>query len=67
VLGLELSYFDIKWLKGNFTNPACSTFKSGRTVVALQSTSLFDSFPGLFYTFEVGSDSAISQWRAMQR
>ncbi len=65
VLGHELNIFNVDWLKAGFNNPACSAFKSGRTVVQLLGNIVEE--PGLMYTFEIGSDGALSQWRAMQR
>ncbi len=67
VLGQELNFWDIDWLKAGFNNSACAGFKSGRVVVALRSQAANDAYPGLLYTFESGSDASVSHWRAMQR
>jgi hypothetical protein len=72
VLGQELNIFDIGFLKAGANSSAgCAGFKSGRSQITPTAGSGLSTspngFPGLFYTFEIGSDSAISQWRPMQR
>jgi len=65
VLGQELTFWNVDWLKAGFNNPACAGFRSGRTVMALQQwPNGINSYPGLIYTFEIGSDSALSHWRS---
>jgi len=70
VLGQELNIFDIGFLKAGANDGRCASFKSGRSQITPTGSALSTlptGFPGLFYTFEIGSDNAISQWRAMQR
>jgi len=65
VLGQELTFWNVDWLKAGFNNPACAGFRSGRTVMALQEWPAGPNrYPGLIYTFEIGSDSALSHWRS---
>jgi len=70
VLGQELTYFDIGFLKAGANDGRCAGFRSGRSQITPTGSALSTmptGFPGLFYTFEIGSDGAISQWRPMQR
>jgi len=71
VLGQELNIFDIGFLKsGVNSNSGCAGYKSGRSQITPTGSALStlpNGFPGLFYTFEIGSDSSLSQWRPMQR
>ncbi len=65
VLGQELTFWNVDWLKAGFNNPACAGFRSGRSVMALQEwPNGVNPYPGLIYTFEIGSDSALSHWRS---
>jgi hypothetical protein len=52
VLGQELTYWNVDWLKAGFNNPACAGFRSGRTLMGLGDwPGGTNRYPGLIYTF----------------
>jgi hypothetical protein len=79
-MGHELSVFNIKSMKDKFgktgdhqswdvgrvslqVNPAANVCRS----LAPQAPNCISTFPGLLYTFDIGSDGYFSHWRAMER
>jgi hypothetical protein len=70
VVAQELTIFDIGFLKAGANDGKCASFKSGRSQISTMGSALSTlptGFPGMFYTFEIGSDNSLSQWRPMQR
>jgi hypothetical protein len=76
----ELSVFNIKTLKDRFgTSGAHQSWDSGRVVLQVppdanlcrsfpaQSASCISTFPGLMYTFDMGSDGSLAHWRGLER
>lgn len=79
-LGHELTFFDINSIKATFPGISGSgldvkkDFKAGRVVIDPPKdandpfqNNLRQSWPGLMYTFELGSDWSLGHWRRMQR
>jgi hypothetical protein len=69
-LSHELNFFGIKFLKQPFNSGAVNSYKVGRAVISLQGTNTppgVDTWPGLFYTFEIDENSRLGHWRSMQR
>ncbi len=75
-LGQELNTWSIDWLKQSFTDAACLTYRNGRTVISLNTTSsntplinqgFNDGYPGLLYTFDVTNAGNLAHWRSMQK
>jgi len=79
-LGFELNFFDINNIKAKFPAKEDSgidvmtEFKSGRVVFEPMTNyddsfqnNLRQSWPALMYTFELGDDWSLGQWRSMQR
>jgi hypothetical protein len=76
VLGYELNFFDIKFLKSQFTAGTVRDYKTGRVALSTNVSgannpqadpvALF-TWPGLFYTFEISDELDLAHWRSMQR
>jgi hypothetical protein len=76
VLGFELNFFDIDFLKVPFNLGNVAGYQTGRVAISPAGNSndpvnapLADTsvWPGLFYTFEIDSDFNLGHWRSMQR
>jgi len=75
----ELAVFNIKTLKDLFGTGEHQNWDAGRIVLQVQpeanvcrdspaqTPSCISTFPGLLYTFDMGTDGALAHWRALER
>jgi hypothetical protein len=76
VLGHELNFFDINFLKAPFNSGNVKNYKTGRVVISLTGNDAnnplkdpvnFYTWPGLFYTLEISDAFDLAHWRSMHR